>query len=84
MRKYRHLAKELEERFGDQTVGAVSVDEIREMRESWKLSGMTTAKRLELAAGIFLVLRGLRLESGESRENGSGAASDTGSDDAIY
>ncbi len=53
LRKYRHLAKELEERFGDQTVGAVSVDEIREMRESWKLSGMTTAKRLELARGFF-------------------------------
>ncbi len=49
LRKYRHLAKELEERFGDRTVGSVSVDDIRQMRESWKLSGMTTAKRLELA-----------------------------------
>jgi integrase/recombinase XerD len=52
-RKYRHLARELEERFGDLPVSSVSVDDVRRMRESWDLSGTTTAKRLELARAFF-------------------------------
>ncbi len=53
LRKYRHLQKELEGRFGEHVVSALGVNDIREMRESWKLSGVTTGKRLELVRSFF-------------------------------
>jgi integrase len=53
LKKYRHVKKELTERFGEMTVGSVSVDDVRRMRESWKLSAMTTRKRLELVRAFF-------------------------------
>lgn len=53
LRKYRHVAKELGDRFGELTVKSVTVDDLRRMRESWKLSGVTTGKRLELIRAFF-------------------------------
>jgi len=53
LKKYRHLQKELETEFGDRPVGSVTVDDIRQLRESWKHTGMTTAKRLEMVRSFF-------------------------------
>jgi integrase/recombinase XerD len=53
LKKYRHLKKELEDTFGEQPVGSVTVDDIRVLRESWKYKGTTTAKRLELVRSFF-------------------------------
>ena len=53
LKKYRHVERELVERFGEVTVGGISVDDVRRMREAWKLSGVTTRKRLELVRAFF-------------------------------
>jgi len=53
LRKYRHLAKEIETRFGELPLAGLKVDDIRALRESWKLSSVTMGKRLELLRAFF-------------------------------
>src|ERR1035437_8343749 len=53
IRKYREIKKELVEKFGTLGVRAVSVDELRRLREGWKYSALTTGKRLELVRAFF-------------------------------
>ncbi len=53
MRKYSALAKELKSEFGDLSVNAVSVDDIRKLREGWKLAPITSQKRLEMFRKFF-------------------------------
>ena len=53
IRKYREIEKELVEKFGTLGVRAVSVDELRRLREGWKYSALTTGKRLELVRAFF-------------------------------
>src|ERR1017187_3720917 len=51
IRKYKEVAKELSERFT--SLRSVSVDDVRKLRESWKYSGSTVGKRLELVRAFF-------------------------------
>jgi integrase/recombinase XerD len=53
IKKYEHISNELKLWFGPLPVRAVSVDDLRKLRESWKHSGTTTRKRLELIRGFF-------------------------------
>jgi integrase/recombinase XerD len=53
IRKYREVKRELVEIFGTIAVRAVSVDDVRKIREGWKYSGTTTAKRFELIRAFF-------------------------------
>jgi len=51
--KYRLVIRELVERFGELTVDGISVDDLRQMREAWKLAPATEHKRLELIRAFF-------------------------------
>jgi len=53
LRKYRHLTAEISQRFGDMPLGAITTDDIRKMREGWKLASVTTQKRLEMVRKFF-------------------------------
>jgi integrase len=53
MRKYEAVAKELKDEFGNLTVKSVSVDDIRKLREGWKLAPITSHKRLEMVRKFF-------------------------------
>jgi len=53
LKKYRQLQAELVEGFGEVPLKSVRVDDLRRMRESWKLSPLTTRKRLELIRSFF-------------------------------
>jgi integrase len=50
--KYEQAVKSLRT-LGDKTLRQVSVDDIRSMRESWKISGLTMQKRLETVRAFF-------------------------------
>jgi integrase/recombinase XerD len=51
--KYQQSVKMLKDRFGKKTLRAVSVDDIRSLRESWKISALTMLKRLETVKAFF-------------------------------
>lgn len=53
LRKYRHVANELEREFAAIPVRRASVDEVRQLRESWKLASITTQKRLKMPRKCF-------------------------------
>jgi integrase/recombinase XerD len=53
IRKYKEIKRELVAVFGSASLRSVSVDDLRKLREGWKLSGTTTRKRLELVRGFF-------------------------------
>jgi integrase/recombinase XerD len=53
IRKYKHVEKELKSQFGTLALTAVTVDDIRKLRESWTMSGMTKHKRLEHIKSFF-------------------------------
>jgi integrase/recombinase XerD len=53
IKKYRHLMAELKKKWGARSMRSITVDDIRELRNSWKLSGATARKRLELLRGFF-------------------------------
>jgi len=53
MGKYKLLVEELTERFGDQRVGSLTVDDLRAYRESWTLSPITSSKKLERLRTFF-------------------------------
>ena len=52
-RKYREIKRELVEHLRGIAVRSVKVDDLRRLREGWKYTGTTTAKRLELMRAFF-------------------------------
>ena len=53
MRKYRLLARELTDEFGDRLVSDIGVDALSKYRESWKLSPITSRKKVERLRAFF-------------------------------
>lgn len=53
MRKYRSVANELKSQFGPILVRSVTVDDVRKLREGWKLAPITSQKRLEIVRKFF-------------------------------
>ena len=53
LRKYREVERELSDRWGATSLRSISVDQVRKLRESWKYSGTTAQKRLELVRAFF-------------------------------
>jgi site-specific recombinase XerD len=51
--KYEQSVKMLKEKFGERLLRTVTVDDIRTLRESWKISGTTMQKRLETVKAFF-------------------------------
>ena len=51
--KYEQSIKSVKEALGEKTLRQVSVDDIRFVRESWKISALTMQKRLEMVKGFF-------------------------------
>ena len=53
LKKYRQLSELLKSAWGGLQVGSLKVDDVRAFRERWKLSPLTTVKRLESIRGFF-------------------------------
>jgi integrase len=53
LRKYRERGRELAEVFRGVQVRSVSIDDLRELRESWKVKASSTGKRLEIIRNFF-------------------------------
>jgi len=53
LKKYRQLSELLKLAWGDLQVSALKVDDVRAFRERWKLSPLTTVRRLESIRGFF-------------------------------
>lgn len=53
MRKYGEVGKELKAQFDVRPVREISVDDLRKLREGWKLSARTMGKRLDFIRGFF-------------------------------
>ena len=53
VKKYRHLVEELQREWRELPVRAITVDDVRTLRSSWKMAATTTRKRLELLRGFF-------------------------------
>jgi integrase len=53
LRKYKHVVEELKREWGTIALRVITVDDVRTLRQSWKLSGVSTAKRLEHIRSFF-------------------------------
>ncbi len=53
VKKYRHLVEELKREWRELPVRSISVDDVRTLRNSWKMAASTTRKRLESLRGFF-------------------------------
>jgi hypothetical protein len=53
LRKLKHVTKELKDGFGPVSLRSVTVDDVRKIREGWKLAPITTQKRLEMLRSFF-------------------------------
>jgi integrase/recombinase XerD len=53
MRKLRLVLGELERNFGPVAIGSVTVDDLRKIREAWKVAPITMQKRLEMLRSFF-------------------------------
>ena len=53
LRKYRNVTVEIQNTFGDIPVRSLTADDVRRLRESWKLAPITTQKRLEMVRKFF-------------------------------
>jgi integrase len=51
--KYEQSVKALKEKLGPKTIRQVTVDDVRALRESWKISPITMQKRLEMVKAFF-------------------------------
>jgi integrase/recombinase XerD len=51
--KYRRVTDEIKALFGDRPMRSVTTDDIRHMREGWKLAPITTQKRMEMVRKFF-------------------------------
>ena len=63
--KYTLLAKELKDSFGKRPVASLSLPEMRQYRESWKMAPVSARKKLERLRTFFKFC----IESGWAREN---------------
>src|SRR5436305_12850363 len=57
IRKFRLVTSELEEHFGAVAIRSVTVDDVRQIRESWDISPLTMQKRLQLLRSSFRLCR---------------------------
>jgi len=53
IRKYKQSAKDFKEKLGNKPLRAVTVQDIRDLRENWTLSGTSMLKRLEMIRSFF-------------------------------
>ena len=53
LRKLKYLTKELKAALGSVSLRSVTVDDVRKIREGWKLAPITTQKRLEMLRSVF-------------------------------
>ena len=53
VRKLKNVTTELADNLGSVSLRSVTVDDIRKIRESWKLAPVTTQKRLEVLRVVF-------------------------------
>jgi integrase len=53
LRKYRQVMGEFKGSFSGRAVRGVSIDDLRKLREGWKLSPSSARKRIELLRGFF-------------------------------
>jgi integrase len=53
MRKYKHVVAELDETFGDRPVKSITTDDLRLLREGWKLAPVTMQKRMDMVRKFF-------------------------------
>jgi len=53
LRKLKHVTNELKDIFGPVSLRSVTVDDLRRVREGWKLAPITTQKRLEMLRSFF-------------------------------
>lgn len=53
MSKYKNVVAELKEKFGNTSLRAITPDDVRKLRESWKLAPITLQKRLEMVRKFF-------------------------------
>ena len=51
LRKYRTVVEEVKQRLGEIPIRSITVDDVRKIREGWKLAPITTQKRLEMLRG---------------------------------
>lgn len=51
--RYRHVTAEIKALFGDRPLRSVTTDDIRAMRERWKLAPITSQKRMETVRKFF-------------------------------
>jgi len=51
--KYRRVTSEIKALFGDRVLRSVTTDDVRAMREKWKLAPITTQKRMEMVRKFF-------------------------------
>ena len=54
LRKYRERQRELAEVFRSLPVHSIAIDDLRKLRESWKVKASSTGKRLEIIRNFFL------------------------------
>src|SRR5205823_6666111 len=53
LKKINHLLDELKRELGTVSLRSVTVDDVRKIREGWKLAPVTTQKRLEMLRTFF-------------------------------
>lgn len=53
IKKIKHITGELKRELGSISIRSVTVDDIRKLREGWKLAALTTQKRLEMMRSFF-------------------------------
>lgn len=53
LKKYRHVAKELTEEYGEWPLREMNIHRIRGMREKWDYSPLTSWKRIEMTRSFF-------------------------------
>lgn len=53
LRKYKTVVEELKQRFGEIPIRSITVDDVRKIREGWKLAPITMQKRLEMLRSFF-------------------------------
>ena len=53
IRKYKHVTAELDAAFGERPVRSVTTDDVRKLREGWKLAPVTMQKRMDMVRKFF-------------------------------
>jgi site-specific recombinase XerD len=53
LRKYKTVVEEVKQRFGEIPIRSLTVDDVRKIREGWRLAPITMQKRLEMLRSFF-------------------------------